>query len=216
MRRSIAIVALAGSPALGNPTLGGPMSHLLVSVFQQQVYLSFESPAMSTVVMQDGLGFDGAAGVLNGTGYNAQFGWLANGFVSLPQGAGVFVRKVAGSGRLSVYSEDGFDPILGTAGSDPVWRWDGTMTHNWYATETQGRHRLTYEVFVGDQTGTPLVGWTPGSITLGFEYGRLPRTVVGGEPIGPGPFGHGLGTTPGPGSAWLLAIGSLVGVRRRR
>lgn len=76
---AITTLVLSGSVADANPTLGGPMSHLLVSVFQQRVFLTFESPAMSTVVMQDGEGFAGDASVLNGTGYNAQFGWLANG-----------------------------------------------------------------------------------------------------------------------------------------
>ncbi len=216
MRTAIALLSLAAAPAMADPSLGGPMSHLLVSVFQQQVFLSFESPSMSTVVMQDGDGFGGDAGVLNGTGYNAQFGWLANGFVSIPPGSGVFVREIGGSPWLSVYSEFGFDPILGTAGSDPVWQWNGTMTHNWYATEVHGRHEVTYEVFVGDAGGNPLAGWTPGEITLAFEYGRE-RPVLGvGGSIDLGAWGASTRPTPAAGPLAALAVGGLVSTRRRR
>jgi len=186
------------------------MSHLLVSVFEQQVYLSFESPSMGTVVMQDGEGFGGNASVLNGTGYNAQFGWLANGFVSIPPGSGVFVRRVAGSPWIDVYSESGYEPILGTDGSDALWQWDGTMTHNWFATGVHGMHRVEYEVFVGDSVGNPLDGWTGGTIALGFEYGRPLRT------LGERPAGSIGAVTPAGGSLLPLGLALLGAPRRRR
>lgn len=211
-----AAAALCAAPAAANPTLGGPMSHLLVSVFNQQVFLSFESPSMSTVTMQDGGGFTGPASVLNGTGYNGQFGWLANGFVALPPGAGVFVRAVDSSPWLSVYAQSGFAPILGTTSSDPLWQWNGTMTHNWYATRVHGEHRVSYEVFVGDASGSPLAGWTPGTIGLNFEFGES-RGVHAYEPddVRPGFTGGGVGPVPAPGSV-VLALGGLLFARRRR
>lgn len=209
MRTATLTLLACTSAAHAAPTLGGPMSHLLVSVFQQQVYLSFESPHMSTVTMQGGDDFTGGASVLNGTGYNAQFGWLANGFVSIPPGSGVFVRELTGSPWLDVYSESGFEPILGTDGSDNLWQWDGTMTHNWYATEVQGTHRVEYEVFVGDALGNPLDGWVSGTIGLEFQYGRPIRT------IGEAPGGS-IAVTPSAGSLGVLGVGLLGTARRRR
>lgn len=184
------------------------MSHLLVSVFEQQVFLSFESPSMSTVTMQYGDGFEGGASVLNGTGYNAQFGWLANGFVSIPSGSGVFVREVSSSPWLDVYSESGYQPILGTDGSSSLWQWDGTMTHNWYSSDVHGTHRVEYEVFVGDASGNPLDGWTGGTIALEFQYGRPLRTL-GEQRVG------SIAVVPGVGSLGVIGVG-VLGVNRRR
>lgn len=197
-------------PAAAHPTLGGPMSHLLVTVHQQTVYLTLESPQMGTVFMQDGAGFSGPASVLNGTGYNAQFGWLANGFISLPPGAGMFVRTTSGSPWMAIYSESDFSPILGTDGSDPVWRWDGTMVHNWYATRVQGEHLLRHEVYVGDLSGMPLSGWTPGVIDLAFQHGRSPAHFPAQDL-----FVHHGASVPAPGAVGMMLC-SVVAWRRRR
>ena len=122
--------------------------------------------------MQDNDGdFDGPASVLNGMGYNAQFGWLANGFISLPPSSGIFVRTLSSSPHLRVHEETTFEKILGTGDSSSIWRWDGTMTHNWYSTDTHGPHRARYEVFVGDLSGNPLDGFSSATIDLSFEYG---------------------------------------------
>jgi hypothetical protein len=204
------------STAMANPNLGGPMSHVLVSVYQQAVYLTLESPDMDTVVMQDGHGFTGPASILNGSGYNAQFGWLSNGFIALPPGAGMFVRTVGGSPWVDVYSQWGFDPVLGTRGSDPVWQWNGTMVHNWYATRVHGEHTVTHEVFVGDQFGRPLDGWTSGTIDLRFLYGPGKSTF----PTEPGSLRPGptTGATPVPPPAGMFLLGGrmLFGLRRRK
>ncbi len=208
----LAVALAAGSAAASTPTLGGPMSHLLVTVFNSQVYLSFESPSMSTVTMQDNDGsFTGGASVLNDTGYNAQFGWLANGFVSIPPGSGIFVQRLASSPHLNVYEQSTFASILGTDGSSDVWQWDGTMTHNWYSTDTHGDFFARYEVFVGDQSGNPLAGFTSSTIDLHFEYapdlsGRI-GTINGGA----------ASITPAPAALCAIfpAIGALT-LRRRR
>ncbi|MFG0246819.1 MAG: hypothetical protein ACF8MF_12300 [Phycisphaerales bacterium JB052] len=200
-----------GTAAASTPTLGGPMSHLLITLFQNQVYLTFESPAMSTVTMQGNEGdFVGGASVLNGMGYNAQFGWLANGFISLPPESGIFVRTLVSSPYLNVYEESTFDSILGTDGSDDVWQWDGTMTHNWYSTETHGEHWVRYEVFVGDLFGNPLDGYTSASIDLAFEYGPdlSGRIGVKNSPS--------IGALPTPGVMSTLGIGIVAAGRRRR
>lgn len=209
---ALTLGACANSPALAStPTLGGPMSHLLITVFQQQVYVTFESPSMATVTMQDSNDdFAGSADVLNHTGYNAQFGWLANGFISLPQGAGIYVRTISASPHLNVYEETSFQAILGTGGSSDVWRWDGTMTHNWYATDVHGPHHARYEVFVGDNAGDPLDGYQSGFVDLSFVYGPdlsgrigVINTVVTSTPAPPAAMG-------------LLTLGALTSARRRR
>ncbi len=212
------LAGVAAAPAPAGPTLGGPMSHLLVTVHQQTVYLTLESPDMATVVMQDGAGYSGPESVLNGTGYNAQFGWLANGFISLPPGAGMFVRTVSASPWISIYAESGFAPILGTGGSSPLWQWNGTMTHNWYATRVHGEHAVTHEVFVGDQSGTPLAGWTSGTIELRFVYG-LPPPIEPLDRDAVRPWVTGGGSAPpvpAPSALGVLGVCVLMGRRRGR
>ncbi len=205
-------VAQAGATQGSGPQMGGNMSHLLVSIFDQQVFIGFESPAMATVELQESSSlFEGDASVLNHTGHNAQFGWLVGGFISLPPSSGVFVRTLGGSEHLSVYSEFGYDPILGTDGSDEVWQWDGTMTHNWYSSEVKGPHSVRYEVFVGDLMGNPLDGWMAGQVELNFTYGEDISDRV--RPL----HGGGLaGSVPGPGSLSGLGLAGVALGRRRR
>ncbi len=207
---SLALMISASGAAASPPTLGGPMSHLLVTLFNNEIFLSFESPSMSTVTMQDNAGdFVAGASVLNGHGYNGQFGWLANGFISLPPSSGIFVRTLASSPHLRVYEESSFESILGTDGADDVWRWDGTMTHNWYATDTHGEHLARYEVFVGDLTGNPLDGYTSSTIELRFEYGQDLSGRIG-------TLGSGfVSAVPTPGTIAIVSA-ALVGARRRR
>jgi MYXO-CTERM domain-containing protein len=211
MRTALATIALtAGIASADLPQMGGPMSHLLVTIFDQQVYLSFESPHMSTVEMLEGSGtYNGSASVLDHTGVNSQFGWLANGFISLPSNSGVFVRTLSSSDHLSVYSEFGFDPILGTDGSDSIWQWNGQMTHNWYSSDVRGPHSASYEVFVGDLSGNPLEGWGSASIDLSFVFGQDLSDRIGS--LG----GSVVSTLPAPGALSLLGLIG-IGARRRR
>lgn len=206
----LALMISTAGAAASSPTLGGPMSHLLVTLFQNQVYLSFETPSMSSVEMQDNAGdFVGGASVLNGNGYNGQFGWLANGFISLPPSSGIYVRTLATSPHLNVYEESSFAAILGTEGSDEVWRWDGTMTHNWYSTRFHGPQFARYEVFVGDLEGNALAGYQSATIDLSFEYGPDLSGRIG--TLGSG----SVQSVPAPGTAALLGAAFLC-VRRRR
>ncbi len=186
------------------------MSHLLVTLFQNQIFVTFESPSMSTVTMQDNPGtFTGAPSVLNDLGYNGQFGWMANGFISLPPMSGIFVRTISMSEHLSVFEQASFDEILGTGSSTDTWQWNGTMIHNWYATEAKGPHHASYEVFVGDLAGNPLDGYQSGFIELNFQYGPDLSGRVGS-------LDQSIRAVPAPGSLLLLAMGSFVGTKRRR
>ncbi|MDF1809270.1 MAG: hypothetical protein P1U42_06205 [Phycisphaerales bacterium] len=208
---AIAVVSAFGTSVFADtPTLGGPMSHLLITLFQNQIFVTYESPSMSTVEMQDNDGsFVGNTDVLNDMGYNAQFGWLANGFISLPPSSGIFVRTISSSPHLSVYEEGSFSEILGTGLSDEIWQWDGTMTHNWYATDVHGPHSARYEVFVGDLAGNPLLGFESGFIDFNFVYGPDLSGRIGN-------FGHSVSVVPSSNTLSAFAIFLIPSFKRRR
>ena len=205
------VLAAIGSSAYADiPTLGGPMSHMLVTLFQNEIFITFESPSMATVEMQDNAGtFTGNPSVLNDLGYNAQFGWLANGFISVPPSSGIFVRTSSISEHLSVFEQGSYDEIMGTNTSPDIWQWDGTMIHNWYATQVHGTHHASYEVFVGDLSGNPLDGFTSGFIDLNFIYGPDLSNRIGS-------ITGSIGAVPTPGALSVLALGAIIGGRRRR
>jgi len=214
MNRKLVTIAVAGafgSSALADtPTLGGPMSHLLVTLFQNQIFVTYESPSMSTVEMQDNDGsFLGSSEVLNNMGYNAQFGWLANGFISLPPSSGIFVRTISSSPHILVYEEGSFHEILGTGLSDEVWQWDGTMTHNWYATDVHGPHSARYEVFVGDLAGNQLLGYESGFVDFNFDYGLDLSGRIG-------IFGDSVSAVPTAGTLSAFAACLIPSFKRRK
>jgi len=207
----ITLLAMGISPALADiPTLGGPMSHLLVTLFDQQIFVTYESPSLDTVFMQDNAGdFTDGPSVLNDLGYNTQFGWLANGFITLPPDSGIFIQSLLMSEHLSVYEQGTFNEILGTGSSNNTWQWDGTMTHNWYTTDIHGPLHARYEVFVGDLAGNPLDGYQSGFIDLNFQYGPDLSGRIGST-------NRSVGTIPAPGTWSLLMTGSLIASKRRR
>jgi hypothetical protein len=176
---AIGAAAWANNPP-GSPPLGGPMSHVLVTVFEGEFVIGFESPQLNPVELQGpGEGYAGAAGVLNGAWFNAQYGWLPSGFWAPPPGAELWVRLVDQTPGLRChigrpygpYAQ--FDPILTTDGSEPRFVWDGGMLHNYYAVDTLGPFETTYEVYFGDAHGDEIPGAaTPGLVTLAFEFGH--------------------------------------------
>lgn len=215
-RASTGAVVLALLPAAASgdiPKMGGEMNHVLVSLYQNTVYVSIERPEeLPLTLFNYGERYDGAARVLDRAGYNSQFGWLASGFISLPPDGGVWVEALAQTPGLRTYSQYEFDPLFGTAGSSPRWEWDGTMTHNWYAAMALGDYTATYSVYVGTADGEPYPGYTPGQVTLAWEY--LSGGLTGGG-AGSAADPRHAGRIPAPGVLWLLGALPLGWGRRR-
>ena len=65
-----------------------------------------------------------------------------------------------------------YEPIFGTAGSSPIWKWSGYMIHNAYAVlnPTKSSYEATYRVYIGDEdTGVPTSGYGAAVITFVFD-----------------------------------------------
>ncbi len=162
--------------ALGDtPHLGGPMKHILVSQQGMALLATLEGDPNEVLVLQR---YDETYGppaeVLNDTAYNGQYGWLASGFFNLPPNSGVWVELLEQTPGLSTYQQGDFAPIFTTAGSSSIWRWNGTMVHNWYAVLDCGMYEARYEIYVGDNAGNRLSEYQPATIRLRWIEPSLP------------------------------------------
>ena len=139
--------------------------------------------------------------VLNGTSYNAQYGWNPSGFWSIPFGTGIWIEMTNAPPGMEVYEEFGiagggsYAPIFGTAGSPPIWRWLGRMVHNIFAIrgpETD-RYAADFHIYFGDPvTGSRFtelddtfvhLEWTtvPTEAPGTFKFGAVAQT--NGSPL---------------------------------
>ena len=172
-------------------TLGGFMSHVSIGVTNDQVLVFKDDPN----IVPDMIGldaFDAPYSVLNGKGYNAQFGWTAL-FPFDLQGDLIWIEVLDQSDGLQTFqggfaSDSGgtgvpqpgdqpMAPIFGTFDSPDIWTWSGSMTHNWYAATEPGDYFADYRIYVGDTLGNINNAYTPATIT--FEFTNTHQTLHG-------------------------------------
>ena len=171
-------------------TLGGLMSHVEIGVTGNQVLIYKDDPALIPAMIGPDA-FEAPFSVLNGKGYNAQFGWTAL-FPFDLHGDLVWVRVVDQSDGLQTFEggwaqdsgtgipdpqDQSMIPIFNTFGASDIWSWSGSMTHNWYAATEPGDYFATYEVYVGDALGTMNTTYTPAQVT--FEFTNAIQTLYG-------------------------------------
>lgn len=199
---TLALVSGTALAGVSTPNVWGPMEHIMLTFDNGEVHAHVETDASTPIEMQRFAGemYDGAASVLNDTYYSSQYGWLADGFISLGQDEFMWIEHVSSTAGLNVY-EGGlrmmremhtYDAIQGTAGSDNSWNWGGTMVHNWYSTDALGAYEATYRVFVGDASGNVYSQYTSDLVTLNFN------------------------AVPAPSALGMLAMGGFVASRRKR
>jgi len=172
-------------------TLGGFMSHVNIGVSGGQVLVFKDDPS----IVPDMIGldaFDAPFSVLNGKGYNAQFGWTAlfpfdlqgdliwiellDQTPGLQSFQGGFASNSGGTGMPDP-GDQPMAPIFGTFGSPNIWNWSGSMTHNWYAATEPGDYSATYQVYVGDTVGVINNAYTPAQVT--FEFTNTHQQLIG-------------------------------------
>lgn len=195
---SAAVLTLGGGMALAqSPQLGGEMKHIMVHLHGNMLE-GHVDPIVPTPIMRDyGQVYTGNAGVLSGTMYNAQYGWMVDGFWAPPVGSHLWIEQITATAGLRVYSggtmmnQGTFAPIFGTAGSSARIMWSGSMLHNWYAVDQAGSFEATYRIYFGDAVGAPTPGYMADEVQLNW-------TAV-----------------PAPGTACVMALAAVLARRRR-
>lgn len=177
-----------------------PMEHVSLSLTDGHVHAHTNEGASVDLLRFEGEQYSGAASSLDDSYYSDQYGWVADGFISLGADEFMWIQLVDATDGLDVY-EGGmrmmrenhtYEAILGTDGSSDAWMWSGVMTHNWYSAGELGTYQATYEVFVGDIDGNALSAYTSDTVTLNFN------------------------AVPSPSGAFTLGLGTLIATRRRR
>lgn len=178
----LAVSVCTAFVAAAVPQLGGPMRHLLVSQVGNDLVICYETSPFSgqcgdapdPLLLQDyGETYNPPADVLNGTYYNAQYGWLPNGYFNPPPNSAVYIELLSQTPGLSHFDAGTFSPIFTTGGSSTIWKWDGSMTHHWTAVNTCGDYEAIFRVYFGDAvTGVPIPGYGDDEILLMWTVQR--------------------------------------------
>ncbi len=186
---ALCALLLISSGAQGQ-TLGGLMSHVQIGVTGGQVLVYKDDPGLIPVMIGPDA-FEAPFSVLNGKGYNAQFGWTAL-FPFDLQGDLIWIKVLEQTEGLQTFeggwaddagtgipdpNDQSMIPIFQTFGSTDIWSWSGSMTHNWYAVTEPGEYSATYEVYVGDTLGIINNTYTPAQVT--FEFTNTIQALAG-------------------------------------
>jgi hypothetical protein len=169
------------------PRVVGGMRHVMITVENGVLHAHVETGSLATEMYafpEDTYG--GAAGVLNGSYYSSQYGWLAGGFIALGDGESIVIENTAMDEGLRVY-EGGmrmmrethtYAPIFGTDGSSAESLWSGTMRHDWFAASELGAYEASFRLFVQDESGRQVASYGDASVTLFFSAVPSPGAGV--------------------------------------
>lgn len=193
----MAVSSFAVSPPMPGMTNGdgnvahNGMKHANVSLTGTVVDVHIGDPPPAPVTMMSGFGIDYTPtkfDVLENVYFNAQYGWVTSGIVSPPAGSSVWIKRTGATqpvgSAFHVYEGGmGMEMAIWTmneiyATDGALWQWDGMMQHDYYTADRPGDYSMSFEVYVGDSTGTPLVGYTPGTATFQFTAVPEPGTAV--------------------------------------
>lgn len=169
---SLLVAAATGQASAVNPRMGGPMKHLGVELHGTILHVHVDTGIATPILQNYDETYNAPADVLNDTWYNAQYGWMIEGFWAPPANTFVWIEQISATPGLMAYSggtmmnQGTFAPIFGTDGSSTRIRWSGMMLHNWYAATSGSTFSATYRVYIGDADGNASLAYTPDEVTI--------------------------------------------------
>ena len=124
------------------------MKHAGVGLSDTVLTVHYDATPAVPLTMTSGHGVDYTPGkfdVLEDVYFNAQYGWLPNGFISLPTDRALWIERTsatqpadstfkvyeAGNGMNNVSGEGMMNWTMNEihAANDDIWQWDGVMQH---------------------------------------------------------------------------------------
>ena len=209
MKKTFAIVSLLAVAGAADaqvwPQFEGAMKHVLITFDGTNVGVEVDhlvNPEPTPLPMINyGDAHTAPADVLDGMYISSQYGFLADGLISLPQDTAIWIEMTSATPGLEIYeggmrmmrANHTYAPIFGTDGSDAAWQWNGNMHHPWVAAPSLGEYAASFDVYIGDAvTGERLTAFASDSVTLDWV------------------------AIPTPASASLLGLAGVIGLRRRR
>ena len=159
------------------------MKHSSVTMPGFVVGVSLPTSPASPVTMTD-VGFgtnypETRFDVLEDVYFNAQHGWVPDGFINLPVDRFFWIERIAvtqpAGSTFKVY-EGGNMGDMGTwtmnevyTVQDPIWQWDGAMQHDYFTADKVGDYSMSFKVYVGDDLGVADTAYTSASTTFEFQ-----------------------------------------------
>lgn len=163
------------------------MKHAGIGLSGATLSVSIADPPIAPVTMTSGFGVDYTPNkfdVLEDVHFNAQHGWLPNGFISLPAERAIWIERSgvtqpAGS-TFKIYEGGNMTEGMGTWTMNEIyssngfkWQWDAAMQHDYYTADQLGNYSLSFNVYVGDLSGVADTNFTP--TTAVFEFVVVPE-----------------------------------------
>ena len=177
----------------GNPIDNG-MKHVNVMLVGTNLSVDISATPAAPVVMTSGFGADYTPGkfdVLEDVYFNAQYGWLPNGFfTSLPVDGSIWIKRTAATqpAGSSFQVFEGGNGLEGMpawsmneiyANDGDTWQWDGVMHHDYFTASLPGEYSMSFEIYIGDANGAVVDGYTKDSATFAFTVVPEPSTFCG-------------------------------------
>lgn len=183
-------------PPMTSGSGDGGMKHAGIGQTGTVLTVHYDATPVVPLTMISGHGVDYTPDkfdVLEDVYFNAQYGWLPDGFISLPADLAIWIERTgatqpAGS-TFKVYEAGNGMMIPGEgmmnwtmnesyAANGDRWQWDGVMQHDYYTADLAGSYTMSFDVYVGDFSGVPDVSFTPVSTTFAFTVVPEPTTLA--------------------------------------
>ncbi|MEO2048899.1 MAG: PEP-CTERM sorting domain-containing protein [Pirellulales bacterium] len=131
--------------------------------------------------------------VLEDVYFNAQYGWVPDGFISLPADRFIWIERTGtiqpANSMFKVYEAGNGSMIPGEgmmnwtmneiySSNGEIWQWDGVMQHDYYTADIPGSYSMSFDVYLGDFSGVQDVSFTPVSTTFEFVVVPEPTTIA--------------------------------------
>ena len=189
---SLALAVMPPGPPMTSGSGQNGMKHAGIQLSGNALSVHYDPLPPVPVTMTSGYGEDYTPAkfdVLEEKYFNAQYGWLPNGFLNLDSDQALWIERTAATtpagATFRVYEGGNMTEGMAAwtmneiyAADGDRWQWDAKMQHDYYTADLPGSYSMSFDIFVGDLVGNPLTQFTPTSTTFEFSVVPEPTTMA--------------------------------------